>query len=153
MGTAISMGNPHCVLYLEPHDDMPSMDVPGFGRSVENRADLFPSRTNVEFVKVLGDRIETRVWERGSGETMACGTGACAALVACSLTGLSGRSADVVFPGGVLRLDWREDGDVYLTGPAVCVYDGELYAAWLGDVGGSSDIAVGVSAPAGGGTS
>jgi diaminopimelate epimerase len=145
--TAVSMGNPHCVVYLERQDDLSSMDVPGIGRSLENRVDLFPSRTNVEFVNVVDDRIETRVWERGSGETMACGTGACAALVACSLVGRTGRVADVVFPGGLLHLAWREDGDVYLTGPAVWVFDGELDPAWVVGTDGCSGMAAGLSAP------
>jgi diaminopimelate epimerase len=134
--TGVSMGNPHCVLFLEADEDIWSIDVPAIGRAVENRSDLFPSRTNVEFVKVVDDRIETRVWERGSGETMACGTGACAALVACSLAGLTPRAAVVEFPGGRLDLAWREDGHVYLTGPAVCVFDGELDPEWLRPTGG-----------------
>jgi diaminopimelate epimerase len=72
-----------------------------------------------------------RVWERGSGETMACGTGACAALVASALAGLTGRRAEVLLPGGRLQLDWREDGQVFMTGPATWVFDGELDAAWI----------------------
>jgi diaminopimelate epimerase len=75
-----------------------------------------------------------RVWERGSGETMACGTGACAALVACSLAGLTGREADVQFPGGLLRVGWRSDDHVFLTGPAVFVFEGELAEAWTNGV-------------------
>ena len=128
--TAVSMGNPHCVLFLGPDDDLEDIDVPGLGSIVERRRE-FPSRTNVEFVKVNEGRVDTRVWERGSGETMACGTGACAALVASSLAGLVERRAEVRFPGGLLWVDWRPDDQVFLTGPAVCVFDAELDRAWL----------------------
>jgi diaminopimelate epimerase len=128
--TAVSMGNPHCVLFLGADDDLGDLDVPGLGSLVEHRRE-FPARTNVEFVKVDEGRVETRVWERGSGETMACGTGACAALVASSLAGLVGRQAEVRFPGGLLWVDWRPDDQVFLTGPAVCVFDGDLDRSWL----------------------
>jgi diaminopimelate epimerase len=130
--TAVSMGNPHCVVFLDPADDVGEIDVPGLGTVIEHRPE-FPSRTNVEFVKVSDGRVETRVWERGSGETLACGTGACAAMVASSLAGLVGRGAEVRFPGGTLSVDWRDDDQVFLTGPAVCVFDGELGKAWLAE--------------------
>ena len=131
--TAVSMGNPHCVLFLAPDEDIASVDVPAIGRTVEHRPE-FLERTNVEFVRVDDGRIGMRVWERGSGETMACGTGACAALVACSLAGLTGRDADVEFPGGRLRVAWRGDDHVFLTGPAVFVFEGELSEAWVNGV-------------------
>jgi diaminopimelate epimerase len=131
--TAVSMGNPHCVLFLDATDDLAGFDVPGIGRQVERRAE-FPNRANVEFVQVSGGVINLRVWERGSGETMACGTGACAALVAASLAGLTGREADVRFPGGLLHLRWAEDDHLIMTGPAVCVFDAELDPAWLSRV-------------------
>jgi diaminopimelate epimerase len=124
------MGNPHCVLFVGPDEDLTQIDVPGLGTVVEHRRE-FPSRTNVEFVKVSDGRVNARVWERGSGETMACGTGACAALVASSLAGLVDRQAEVRFPGGLLWVDWRDDDRVFLTGPAVQVFDGELDSAWL----------------------
>ena len=130
--TAVSMGNPHCVLLLDAGDDLAAIDVKALGTLIEHRSE-FPSRTNVEFVKVEGGRIVLRVWERGSGETMACGTGACAALVACSLAGLTGREAEVEFPGGVLRVAWRDD-HALLTGAAVHVFDGELTDAWMSEV-------------------
>jgi diaminopimelate epimerase len=130
--TAVSMGNPHCVLFLDPDDDLMEVDLPGLGSDVERRPE-FPSRTNVEFVEVSEGRVNARVWERGSGETMACGTGACAALVASSLAGLVGRQAEVRFPGGLLWVDWRQDDQVLLTGPAACVFDGELDRAWLAE--------------------
>ena len=130
--TAVSMGNPHCVLLLDAGDDLAAIDVKGLGTLIEHRSE-FPSRTNVEFVKVESGRIVLRVWERGSGETMACGTGACAALVACSLAGLTGREAEVEFPGGLLRVAWGVD-HALLTGPAVHVFDGELTDAWMSEV-------------------
>jgi diaminopimelate epimerase len=130
--TAVSMGNPHCVLFVGADDDLTEIDVPGLGAAVEHRRD-FPARTNVEFVKVSDGRVNTRVWERGSGETMACGTGACAALVASSLAGLVGREAEVRFPGGLLWVDWRRDDQVFLTGPAMGVFDAELDPAWLAE--------------------
>ncbi len=129
--TAVSMGNPHCVLFLGPSEDLGAVDVPELGPAVENRLEMFPNRTNVEFVKVVDDHIEMRVWERGSGETMACGTGACAALVASSLAGLIGRRAEIRFPGGRLQVEWREDDHVSLAGPAVWVFDGVLADDWV----------------------
>jgi diaminopimelate epimerase len=129
--TAVSMGNPHCVLFVDPGEDLQALDVPGLGSRVENRTELFAGRTNVEFVKPAGGILETRVWERGSGETFACGTGACAALVAASMEGLVAREASVRFPGGVLDLAWESDDHVHMTGPAVCVFDGEVDEAWL----------------------
>src|SRR5256712_4486395 len=108
--TAVSMGNPHCVLFLEASDDLAGLDVPRLGSIVENRSDLFTQRTNVEVVKPVGHQLETRVWERGSGEAFACGTGACAALVASSLAGFVGREAKVRFPGVVLDLGRATDG-------------------------------------------
>jgi diaminopimelate epimerase len=128
--TAVSMGNPHCVLFLEPGDDLAGLDVARLGRSVEHRA-MFPNRVNAEFVLVEDGVIHVRVWERGSGETMACGTGACAALVACSVTGRTGREAWLEFPGGRLRVEWRDDDHVFLTGTAVRVFEGEVDPAWL----------------------
>jgi diaminopimelate epimerase len=128
--SALSMGNPHCVLLLDTLEDLSALDVPRIGPLVEELS-MFPARTNVEFVAVAGERIHARVWERGSGETMACGTGACAALVASSLAARTGRAAEVLFPGGTLRVEWRAEGNVLLTGPAVCVFEGELDQAWL----------------------
>jgi diaminopimelate epimerase len=128
--TALSMGNPHCVLFLEPADDLDAIDVPRLGSAVEHREE-FPQRTNVEFVQVRDGTVHVRVWERGSGETMACGTGACAALVASSVAGLTGREAGVEFPGGLLQVAWGPDDHVMLTGPAVFVFEGEIDPAWL----------------------
>jgi diaminopimelate epimerase len=120
--TAVSMGNPHAVVFLDrPPADA---DVLGDGPVLERHA-AFPRRANVEFVQVLGrDELRMRVWERGSGETLACGTGACASLVAAALTGRTGRRVTVHLPGGELEVAWADDGHVYLTGPTVEVFRG-----------------------------
>jgi diaminopimelate epimerase len=135
VATAVSMGNPHCVVLLDALDELAAMDVPAVGSAIEHLP-LFPERTNVEFVVADGDgRIDVRVWERGSGETLACGTGACASLVACALAGKTGRRARLRFPGGLLDLGWREEDDhVLMTGPAVRVFEGDLDETWLSTV-------------------
>jgi diaminopimelate epimerase len=135
--TAVSMGNPHCVLFLDPAEDLAGLDVPALGSVVERREDIFPTRTNVEFAQVADGRILIRVWERGSGETMACGTGACAALVACALAGVTGRESEVEFPGGLLRVAWRADDHVLLTGGATFVFEGQLDEQWLDRMAGA----------------
>jgi diaminopimelate epimerase len=121
--TCVSMGNPHCITYVDAPTDA---WVLGVGPCVEQHA-AFPRRTNVEFVRVNGPEEATvRVWERGSGETQACGTGACAVAVAGVLTGRTGRRLVAHLPGGDLQLYWSEhDNHVYLTGPAVEVFSGE----------------------------
>ena len=133
--SAVSMGNPHCVLFLGPDDEVSSLDVPALGREVQHLS-LFPNQTNVEFVSVEDGRIRLRVWERGSGETMACGTGACAALVASALSGRTGRQSEVEFPGGLLTVTWGEDDHVMLRGPAVFVFDGDVSDAWVREAAG-----------------
>jgi diaminopimelate epimerase len=133
--SAVSMGNPHLVLFLEEDDDLGRMDVPGIGGTIEHLP-VFPNRTNVEFVVVRDpSRLRIRIWERGVGETMACGTGACAALVASSVGGLAGRTAEIEVPGGLLRVDWREDDRVFLTGPATFVFDADLSHEWARGAG------------------
>jgi diaminopimelate epimerase len=119
--SAVSMGNPHLVLFVD--DDPTNVHVSHIGPALE-RHDLFPERTNVEFVAIEGDELKVRVWERGIGETMACGTGACAALVAANEAGLAGERGTVRFPGGPVLVERLDDGEVALTGPAVHVYDG-----------------------------
>jgi diaminopimelate epimerase len=146
--TAVSMGNPHLVLMLEPGDELESLDLERLGSAIETRRE-FPSRTNVEFVKVVDDSIHMRVWERGVGETAACGTGACAALVACSLSGASAREADVVLPGGTLGIEWRTDDRVLMTGTATWVFDGGLSDAWLASVEPARTVPAQVPEPAG----
>lgn len=122
--TAVSMGNPHAITYVdEPTDDW----VLGVGPQIEHSA-YFPRRVNAEFVQVISPReVRMRVWERGSGETMACGTGACAVLVAGVLTGRGERRIVAHLPGGDLELYWSEkDNSVYMTGPATEVFSGEF---------------------------
>ena len=119
--TCVSMGNPHCVLFVQ---DLPSCDVGRLGPAIEVH-EAFPERTNVEFARVgPGDEVHLRVWERGVGETMACGTGACASVVAASLGGLTGGNALVRVPGGTLEVQWDDRG-VVLTGGARHVFDGK----------------------------
>jgi diaminopimelate epimerase len=121
--TCVSMGNPHCITFTDALDDA---TVLGLGPQVETHA-AFPRRTNAEFVRVRSsEEVHVRVWERGSGETQACGTGACAVAVAGVLTGRTRRHIVAHLPGGDLRLHWSEtDNHVYLTGPAVEVFSGE----------------------------
>ncbi|MBQ4293812.1 MAG: diaminopimelate epimerase [Lachnospiraceae bacterium] len=122
--TCISMGNPHCVLFVE---DVDELILPEIGPAFENH-EVFPERVNTEFVQVLSENeIKVRVWERGSGETLACGTGACAAAVASVLNGQTGRGVKVHLPGGVLDIEYDQAKDrVYMTGPAVTVFSGEI---------------------------
>lgn len=122
--TCVSMGNPHCVVFV---DDPDALTLEQIGPLFEHHP-VFPKRVNTEFVQALGrNRLRVRVWERGSGETLACGTGACAALVAAVLQKRSERDATVELRGGALGIRWSEaDGHVYMTGPAVKVYDGEV---------------------------
>jgi diaminopimelate epimerase len=119
--SAVSMGNPHLVLLVE--DDPDRFHVAHIGPALE-RHELFPEGTNVEFAHVTPDAILTRVWERGSGETMACGSGACAVAVAANEAGLAPARTMVRFPGGDLEVERREDGVVVLIGPASKVFDG-----------------------------
>ena len=126
-GTFVSMGNPHFVIFT---DDVDQVDKNG--RALEYHP-AFPQRCNIEFARVEADgSIRTRVWERGSGITMACGTGACATAVAAALTGKAGRKSQIVMDGGTLCIEWREsDNHVYMTGPATFVFDGEIELAKL----------------------
>ena len=122
--TCVSMGNPHAVVYMK---DIEQLEISTVGPEFENNQ-LFPNRINTEFVEVIDSKtLKMRVWERGSGETLACGTGACAVLVSSVLNGFTGREATVHLRGGDLRISWNEtDNHVYMTGPAVAVFDGEL---------------------------
>lgn len=122
--TCVSMGNPHAVVFLE---DVASLPIEKIGPLFENHV-RFPKRTNIEFVKVLdSETIEMRVWERGTGETLACGTGACASVVACILNGLTGEQVTVKLLGGNLQIRWdRDENLVYMTGPATTVFEGEI---------------------------
>lgn len=119
----VSMGNPHCVVFV---DDIAAIDVARVGAMGEHLP-AFPERCNIEFAQLTGtDELRTRVWERGSGITMACGTGACATAVAAAHVGLTSRQSDVVMDGGRLHVRWAEDDHVMLSGPAEFVFDGEI---------------------------
>ncbi len=122
--TCVSMGNPHAIAYVDDVKNFPLMTV---GPKMENHM-LFPKKINSEFVKVIDRKtLEMRVWERGAGETLACGTGACAVLVASVLNGVSDRKATIKLLGGDLLVEWSEnDNHVYMTGLAVKVFDGEI---------------------------
>jgi diaminopimelate epimerase len=123
-GTFVSMGNPHFVTFI---DDIDTLDIAHYGVLLEHDK-AFPERCNIEFAQLMADgRIRTRVWERGSGITMACGTGACATAVAASVTGRASRRSDIVMDGGTLHIEWNEaDGHVYMTGPAAFAFEGEV---------------------------
>lgn len=122
--TTVSMGNPHAVIFTS---GILELDLPKIGPIIENAA-IFPRRTNTEFIEVVDDsHVKMRVWERGSGETMACGTGACAAVVAGVLNGKNSRKTTVELLGGELTIEWKEeDNHVYLTGGATTVFEGEI---------------------------
>lgn len=122
-GIAVNMGNPHLVIFT---DNVESIDLPAIGPTLEHHP-LFPDRVNVEFAQIKSDgTIRMRVWERGSGITMACGTGACATAVAAAFSQDHGRESDIIMDGGTLHIEWRkQDNRVYMTGPAVIVFDGE----------------------------
>ncbi len=121
--TGVSMGNPHCVIFL---DDLAEFPIEKYGPALEKH-ELFPRRTNVEFVVVRDRRhLRMRVWERGAAVTMACGTGACASLVAAVLSGRTDRTAEVRVDGGRLFIEWAADGHIYMTGPAEMAFAGEV---------------------------
>ncbi len=118
---AVSMGNPHGVIFVE---DLDKVDVHTLGRELELHP-MWPDRANIEFAQVMSsDRIRMRVWERGSGETLACGTGACATVVAAAINGLTSREVSVELLGGTLEIDWGDDGHVYMKGGATTVFTG-----------------------------
>ena len=121
--TCVSMGNPHAVTVV---DNLSDFDVKKYGSILEIN-EVFPNKTNVEFVEIKDpENIKMRVWKGGAGETLACGTGACASVVACNLNGLTKRSVNVELLGGNLNIELGEDNHVYMTGPAVTVFEGEL---------------------------
>lgn len=122
--TCVSMGNPHAITVVENAKDI---DVKKYGKEIEIN-EAFPRKTNVEFAQIIDkNRIKMRVWERGTGETLACGTGACATAVACNLNGLTNKKVTVELQGGNLEVEWNEqDNHIYMTGPAKTVFEGEL---------------------------
>ena len=123
--TCVSMGNPHCVVFV---DDIRKVPIEEIGHLFETY-EAFPNRINTEFVQVLDkEHLRMRVWERGAAITLACGTGACATMVAAVLNGKTGRRAEITLDGGKLLEEWAEDNHVYMTGPAVQVFSGEIQA-------------------------
>lgn len=123
--TCVSMGNPHAITIVE---NTKEFEVERYGKILEvDKA--FPQKANIEFAQVIDkENIKMRVWERGAGETLACGTGACATAVACNLLNLTGRKVNIELLGGILNIEWNEnDNHIYMTGPAVTVFDGEIY--------------------------
>ena len=121
--TCVSMGNPHCVIFVK---DIATVDLEKIGRKFETHK-IFPRKTNTEFVQLVGkDKLRMRVWERGSGITLACGTGACATAVAANLNGLTGKKSTVILDGGELEIEWRENNHIFMTGAAEKVYTGEF---------------------------
>lgn len=123
--TCVSMGNPHCIVFVD--QDVSTLDLPKIGPSFENH-DMFPERINTEFIRVMDDHtLQMRVWERGSGETLACGTGSTAALAVTARLGKCGDEADVILRGGTLHIAWDRAQDLlYMTGPAAFVFDGTV---------------------------
>ncbi len=122
-GIAVGMGNPHCVFFV---DDVMAINLSKFGSLVENHP-LFPDRTNVEIASINNDgSINLRVWERGAGLTLACGSGACATMVAANLRGLVGRKADIKLDGGILHIRWLENNHILMTGPVATAFTGKL---------------------------
>ena len=120
--TCVSMGNPHCVIFVDAVENFP---VAKYGPLIEHHP-LFPRRTNVEFVEIRScSEVRQRTWERGAGETLACGTGASAVVVAGVLTGRTGRKIRNILSGGELEMEWSESGSVFMTGPAIEVFSGE----------------------------
>ena len=122
--TCVSMGNPHAITEVENTE---KFDVEKYGKILEiDKA--FPNKTNVEFIQILDkEHIKMRVWERGAGETLACGTGACATAVACYLNGKTNRKVEIELLGGILYIEWNEkDNHIYMTGPAVTVFEGSM---------------------------
>ncbi len=121
--TAVSMGNPHCVIFVPLLEEV---SLARWGTLMEDNP-LFPNKTNVEFVEVINPaKINVRVWERGAGATLACGTGACASAVAGVITGRLEKAVEVCLPGGVLQVSWEKDGRVYMEGPAEEVFSGRV---------------------------
>jgi diaminopimelate epimerase len=121
--TCVSMGNPHCIIFVDNVDEFP---VSKYGPIIESH-DLFPNRTNVEFIEIISPtEIKQRTWERGAGETLACGTGSSAVTVACVLNEKTERRLLNHLLGGDLEMEWDEDGSVYMTGPAVQVFEGDF---------------------------
>lgn len=130
--TCVSMGNPHAITIMG--EDIKNFDIKGHGSILEIDKH-FPKKANIEFVNIVDkSNVKMRVWERGTGETLACGTGACATVVSCVLNGLTKRKVNVELLGGILNIEWNKENDhVYMTGPAVMVFEGEIMVEELND--------------------
>ena len=121
--TCVSMGNPHAITIV---NNVKDYDLEKYGRTLEYDSH-FPRRSNIEFIELIDkSNIKMRVWERGAGETLACGTGACASAVACNINGYTDRTVNVELIGGTLKIEWAENNHVYMTGPATTVFEGIL---------------------------
>ena len=121
--TLVNVGNPHCVIFV---DDIDKIDLEHIGSKFETH-EYFPRKTNTEFVQVVGEnKLRMRVWERGSGITLACGTGACATAVAANLNGKADRKSTVILDGGELQIEWSKNNHVFMTGAAERVFVGEF---------------------------
>lgn len=121
--TSVSMGNPHTIIFVPNVDNI---NIKEIGPFIENN-EIFPEKTNVEFIEIINkNKIKMRVWERGAKETLACGTGACASVVASVLNGFTDKVVDVVLKGGILNIKWSEDNDVYMNGTATSVFEGYI---------------------------
>ncbi len=121
-GIALGVGNPHVVFFVE---DVSAVDLASIGPRIEKRTDIFPERVNVSVAKVRdAEHIVLRVWERGAGMTLACGTAACATLAAAATRGLTGRSAEIIMLGGNVHVEWREDNRLWMTGPVMTEFNG-----------------------------
>ena len=121
--TCVSMGNPHCVIFV---DDLEKINLAELGSKFEVH-EKFPRHINTEFVQIVGEnKLRMRVWERGSGITLACGTGACATAVAANLNNFAGKNCEVILDGGILKIDWRENNHIFMTGAAEKVFSGQI---------------------------
>ena len=121
--TCVSMGNPHCVIFV---DDLEKINLAELGSKFEVH-EKFPRHINTEFVQIVGEnKLRMRVWERGSGITLACGTGACATAVAANLNNFAGKNCEVILDGGILKIEWRENNRIFMTGAAEKVFAGQI---------------------------
>lgn len=121
--TSVLMGVPHCIVFV---DDVSKVDLQKYGPALETHA-AYPRKTNVHFVQVINEKeMKMRIWERGAGITLACGTGACGTLVAAAVNKKTGKKAKIELPGGILNIEWAENNHVYMTGPAELVFSGEI---------------------------
>ena len=123
----LSMGNPHAVIFFDDENDLNKIDIESIGKKIQSN-EIFPESVNVEFASILRDKtIRMKVWERGAGRTLACGSGACATLIAAKQKNLSQRQNDIILDGGKLTINWLESGDVIMSGKVNLVFKGTFY--------------------------